>query len=1388
MNGVRWRSAESRCYALGLLVLGLTSAGLAAEAPVYSHKANVLSFEPQQARFVRFVIRATNSGNQACLDELEVYPPGSDENLALAAQGAKASASSLLGGYRQHAVEHLNDGEYGNAHSWIAATSNEEWAQIELPKVATIARVVFSRDRLREYGDRVPTSFAVQLSLDAKTWKTVREVQTIAISGVTGMRGKVPPLPSPPPPPRRDLDGRLIVKSPDADATLTVPQWDEQGFENLALRKEAKAAASSVYADGALAIHQIKHLNDGLAGNSHSWISKGEPSWAEVDLGDIYWIYHVALGNDASGHYRDRAMTHFSILTALDRDTQDWHVAYRCPGTPLLERTEFRFRPVQARFVRIAIQASAGGEARLDELEVYGQREKIAPDRIGPLTNTEPTRDDKWKDLLRYAFLSEEHAWLKTYGRADLDPALVPYNGRVKEYPRHVGDDRLPLPPLSVAPKLDGSFEEACWHDASQGIVRVAHLADFDAPPLVEHTLQAGRYGRDLYLRLQVDRLLSSHLAVVSSGDWQGCGVVVLTPEGFVFNTYRMEGYETKLDESRPLAGVYSTDLTCFEWRLPLSFFPECEQTGIRVGLGLGGRHTAVTGRPIYFAFSPLGIRQVGPCVGERFVVKFSLAHEAPAMWVTGEAEELDGGFTLQPGMSKTVAFSAERGPIGPERNLSVIADDETYELHLFRYLPLERTVTLMTQLVERLEAQGLDVEEEHVETERFGRIRSVLLSEAPQRDLERQAFFEARLAKRRLFLRVPDLEPIERLLFVKRHAYHPSHIYTDYTDAPFRPGGGVYRIEIPRIGGRFEPGKAKLICLFESANGIARDPVADFDLLNIYFGYRASAEGFYHLMRMDPDGDNLQQITDGPYHDFYPCPLPDGGVAFISTRCAARVFCFRWTASVLFRMNADGSGMRPLSYASLNEWAPSLMRDGRIIWTRWEYIDKGADFSQTLWSINPDGTNPELVFGNTIIQPNGYVSGQEVPGTDEICCTLVSHFGDLNGPIALLTPSKGRFNPRAIKSLTPEVPWPGMWPSTECFRDPVPLARDYFLCSHAPQDRFGLYIIDRYGNRELLYLDDTFGSMAPTPFRKVTPPPVYPELRSPKEAPGILLLFNVYQGLEPTVQRGTVKWLRVVEEVRHNLGANPNFDHTDFMKWYASPVDLVSGPFGWPSYVAKAPLGLVPVAKDGSAYFKAPAGRVLYFQALDKDFNELQRMRSVVQLQPGEMRSCIGCHEPRNTAPPLQQPLALGQPAAPIVPHSFGNKPFSYERVVQPVLDAKCVTCHDGSANTQLDLRGILDEQRVPASYRSLIQGGWVHFIDCGWNSGGCEKKEPLTFGTVKSRLWQVLKGGHYDVKLTPEEELRIKTWTDLNCPLWPDYIERSHRPDSFQQVVQEP
>ncbi len=142
-------------------------------ALVPAKSLEALEFPPREVRFVRLAIQETSGRSQPGIDELEIFGPDGKENLALAERGAVASASSLLSGYRIHQIKHLNDGLYGNDHSWIAATSDRAWVQVELPKPATVASVLVTRDRTGKFRDRIPEVFEVLVSQDGQQWQSV---------------------------------------------------------------------------------------------------------------------------------------------------------------------------------------------------------------------------------------------------------------------------------------------------------------------------------------------------------------------------------------------------------------------------------------------------------------------------------------------------------------------------------------------------------------------------------------------------------------------------------------------------------------------------------------------------------------------------------------------------------------------------------------------------------------------------------------------------------------------------------------------------------------------------------------------------------------------------------------------------------------------------------------------------------------------------------------------------------------------------------------------------------------------------------------------------------------------------------------------------------------
>ena len=705
------------------------------------------------------------------------------------------------------------------------------------------------------------------------------------------------------------------------------------------------------------------------------------------------------------------------------------------------------------------------------------------------------------------------------------------------------------------------------------------------------------------------------------------------------------------------------------------------------------------------------------------------------------------------------------------------------------RTQPIARVLAQFEQMIQRFASRGIEVGAQRRELAQLQSRAKALEADDAQPQAQQALLLDARLAKRRLMLGDPDLAPLASLLFVKRHPYLPSHNYSDIYDSKFAGGGGVFRLDIPTRDGRLEPGEATLKMLFDGGEGIARDVALDFDARTICFAHRPpgkSGAAYWHLRRMNVDGSQCRQITDGPFHDYYPCFLPDGGIAFVTTRCRGRYLCWIPQAMVLFRADANGGNMRPLSYANISEWGPSIMRDGRILWTRSEYQDKGADYGHTLWAARPDGSHVELIYGNNTNW--NLMNGREVPGSNEICATLISHFGDFNGPIALIDPAKGRFNPEAATIITPDH---RATSNSGRFRDPLPISRDYVLVSHLPASQWGLYVIDRWGNREILYADARIGSMCPVPLLAQVRPPI-PAGIAPADASARVYVTDVYEGLGPTVRRGTVKYLRVVEELRSGLESQADGrlreTYPQFEMHYASPTNRVTGPSGWPTYVAKGVIGLAPVESDGSAHFEVPAGKQLYFQALDADYNEIQRMRSVVQFQSGETRGCIGCHEDRASAGISRPGAAVRAPAAKLQAPPWGAGAFAYEKVVQPVLDARCVKCHDGTDKARADLSATHDGDRAPASYRALIQGGWVNYFNLNWHLKHA-KAEPLTFGSVKSRLFDAIKTkAHAQVTLAADEMHALKCWIDLNCPLWPDYVHRQQRPTHGQRAVSRP
>ena len=158
------------------------------------------------------------------------------------------------------------------------------------------------------------------------------------------------------------------------------------------------------------------------------------------------------------------------------------------------------------------------------------------------------------------------------------------------------------------------------------------------------------------------------------------------------------------------------------------------------------------------------------------------------------------------------------------------------------------------------------------------------------------------------------------------------------------------------------------------------------FDGREIVFAWQKNRREPFQIYRMHVDGSGLRQLTSGPPHNFDPCWLPDGGIAFISTRDRQSALRFWSQAGLLYRMDGDGGRLRRLSHGVVHDLTPSVMHDGRIVYTRWEYVDKGVQPIQSLWTILPDGTRLAGYDGNRVLLPVAFFSCGRFRGPAPFC------------------------------------------------------------------------------------------------------------------------------------------------------------------------------------------------------------------------------------------------------------------------------------------------------------------------------------------------------------------------------------------------------------------
>jgi len=623
------------------------------------------------------------------------------------------------------------------------------------------------------------------------------------------------------------------------------------------------------------------------------------------------------------------------------------------------------------------------------------------------------------------------------------------------------------------------------------------------------------------------------------------------------------------------------------------------------------------------------------------------------------------------------------------------------------------------------------------------------------------------------------------------------------------RPGGGIFILE------GFKGNNPRVRCLTNDwLEGSFLRPDLSYDGRRFLFAYcryyphvaemekvnkeKLPEDAFYHIFEMNIDGRGRRQLTYGRYDDFDARYLPDGEIVFLSTRKGQFVQYGKASANAtrqatlpdsyvrcggdnkrpcavytLHVMDSKGVNLRPISAFENFEWTPSVAHDGRILYARWDYIDRFNGHFMSLWSTNQDGANPQLVYGNFTTQPQCVFEARSIPNSYKLIFTASAHHSITGGSLVLLDRNLGTEGSAPLTRLTPEVCFPEAEGWAEMYyANPYPLSERHYLVAWSdcrlpphqgssqvkdgrnPVNSLGIYLYDVFGNLELLYRDPDISSMNPIPVRPRKKPLVHTSGVSwdgPQQ--GRFLVQDIYRGLKG-VQGGSVKYLRIV-------GVPPKTQpHMNSPNLGVSREDP-----------GKFVLGTVPVKEDGSAYFHVPSGVPVFFQALDQRGLAVQTMRSLTYIQPGQTLSCVGCHESREIAPIVgRRPLAALHEPSKITPGPDGSWPFRFDRLVQPVLDRLCISCHRPDSGDQEAARLDLTSEN---SYQNLIS-----FAGKNLEKLAFERDASIVGECVagKSKLLVLLtkQGGHKGVRLDSDSFERLVTWMDVYAQRLGSFSER--------------
>lgn len=611
-----------------------------------------------------------------------------------------------------------------------------------------------------------------------------------------------------------------------------------------------------------------------------------------------------------------------------------------------------------------------------------------------------------------------------------------------------------------------------------------------------------------------------------------------------------------------------------------------------------------------------------------------------------------------------------------------------------------------------------------------------------------------------------PALRDVEEIVFAMRPIAKDEHWYANFAYyAASDPAKHNFDRETAEKNFVFLPGGKLCVkniktgavrTLIDDPAGNVRDPFVHYDAKKILFSYRPGNAENFHLYEINTDGTGLRQLTDGHYDDIEPCYIPNGDIIFVSTRCRRWVNCWLTQVANLHRCGPNGENIRTVTSNTEQDNTPWVLPDGQILFMRWEYVDRSQVHYHHLWTVSPDGTRQMVYYGN-LQAGTVMIDAKPIRDSRKIVVNFSPWHGlqEHAGQVVLLDPRGGPDDHGSVQPIS----------THHGYRDPWAFSEKAFMAAVG----HSVVLMDESGQEFPIYTateaEVAAGLCCHEP-RPIIPSPrerILPDVEPTEAQTGKLLLADIYTGRNMDgIKPGEIKKLLVMEVLPKPINYTGGMEPTSY-----------GGTF-----TLERVMGTVPVEEDGSAYLELPAYRSFFFVAMDENDMSVKRMQSFLNVVPGEVTACVGCHEQRTLTPLAQFNIhrnvkAMRRDASKIAPIPGIPDVISYPRDVQPVLDKHCVTCHDYDAHTLANgTKGgpraggvIFTGDRTPMYSVSYYTITAKTLVADGRNRA-VSNYAPRTLGSSASRLLTFMNGGHYGVKLSPDEFNMVRYWTEAGGP----------------------